>query len=134
MTKLSFVASPLFVDCFVGAAIYSHHLAHAIIHPDVAAVAANGADPGARFQVPRPGAESIFRRRQCTDGANLNDIAGELRGELRHLESRWLHLCAAESECELGISRNLFRESNASTALNASLQIQGDIFAQRKRL
>ena len=134
MSELALVAGPFLVDGFICSAVRTNILSGPVVEPNIATIGASCADRFGGLQVPWPCSEAVFRRRQGTYRAYLNDVSAELRFEIHQFESRWLHVCAPETKREFGLATDFFCESDASSTLDATFQIERHIFAEGKRL
>jgi hypothetical protein len=134
VTELTSVACPLFINRFVRSPVDSNDLALSIVNVDITVVAAERTNTGTSLEVPWTRSESILRRGESTDRADLNDVATELRSELAQNERRGLHVRSSESESKLTVARDFLSKANASTALDTALKVKSHVLAQRKSL
>jgi hypothetical protein len=86
------------------------------------------------LDLPRPGEESVRRRRERAHRAELGDVAGELVGVGTALERGDDRVRAAVLGHELHVARHVLRESRAAVAQDAALAVELDQRRDRDRL
>lgn len=101
-----------------------------MVEPNRASSAALGANRFTGFKVPGTGSEPILSVCQGTNRADFDDVSAELRRELGFAKGDGLHVGSAESETELGVTRNFFGKPNATGALDASFKVERDVIAE----
>src|SRR5437879_6928082 len=128
------VADPALVDVVVLARGHAHKLATALPEVDVAPDRALRADALGVGHVPRARLEPPDARGQCADGAEVDDVAAEVRLERLVELARDERLHASLSHRELLLPRHFVVVARTSIAEDAALAIQRDVFGQRYRL
>ena len=87
-----------------------------------------------RLEVPRTRLEAVRARGQRADGADLHDVAGEVRRERLVGIGDDLGLLAAPAEVDERVARDLGGEARAAPALDAALPVEQHEVADRDRL
>ena len=100
----------------------------------VAADGAARADGRHVLDVPRPRVEAVERRGERTDGAQLDDVAGERRAVRLVLEGRDLGVRASVPRDEQTVLGDVLREARAPVAEDAALAVERDERRDRDRL
>ena len=85
------------------------------------------------MEVPGAGAEAVLAVGKRSDRADFDDISAKFGGEFGLAEGDRLGLVASEPECELAVARDFFGEADAAGALDATLEVEGDVVAERER-
>ena len=133
VTELTLVTGPLFINRFVGAGVDPDDFSGAVVEPDVATVAAVEADGFGGLEIPWAGSEPVLAVGQGSDGADLDDVSAELGREFSFVESDRLGFVASEAEGELAVTGDFFGEANAAGALDAALEVERNVVAERER-
>ena len=94
------------------------------LHGDPAPDRAGGAGRLHLVQVPGAGRETVRRRGQRTDRADLHRVAAEVRRERLGRERGDLHVLAPPGEVDLGLAGHVGREPGAAGALDAPFTIE----------
>ena len=118
------VAEPALVDRFRVDAEVADEGARGGLGDDTAPHRAGRARRLDLLEVPGTGPETVRRRRQRPDRADLNRVAGEIGGERLPREDGNLDTVPAFGEVDEGLARHLLGETGAARALDASFPVE----------
>src|SRR5439155_12110045 len=134
VVKAAPVADPAFVDVVVLTRSDTHELTASLPEGNAAAVGALGADAAGLRHVPRPRLEPPHARREGADGAEIDDVAAEDRGQGLVELARDERLDAALAGRQLLLPRDLVVVASAPIAEHAALAIESDVRREGDRL
>ena len=115
------VGNPFLVHGFIDARQDPHHLAATGIDADRRAHAIHHVDGLGLAQLPRTGGERIGFRRQRADGADIDEIALQLRGQGALEIGRDLHVLAASGRAHFRRAADFGRKPHTARALDAAV-------------
>ena len=128
------VAHPVVVDLDVEARLVALDVAAPVLHGDVAAHLAAGAERRLLVEVPDALGEAEAGRGQGAHRADVHHAGGERVGQLLARERADLDARAAVEEAELAGARDLLGEADAARALDAAVHVEDDVGAERDAL
>ena len=124
--ELALVAQPDVVDVRVLLRAHPYHLVAARVQLEVAAHRALGADAPRRLEVARSCPEAIGVAGECATGAEINNVAVELRLQRSVVEGAEHGVIAAVEEVQLVLAGDVVHEARTAVADDAALLIQDD--------
>ena len=127
--EAALVAHPVLVDLGVEAGAVALHLALVVLHVDVAAAGAAGAEAVGGGEQPDAGLEAEVAGGQCADGAEVGDAHGVGVVELTAGEGGDLGVVAALLGGQLAGTGNLVAEADAAGAEDAALAVEDHVGA-----